>query len=161
MQSPEFFALVSDDVEVCVYASAGMVTGLLDEVEGWDVGIRGAWMEVGDAEWRLLQLDAGDASDESRMSFHLLLEEGYLAYRSGEVSSIHPVTASLADAGIRCKYQSSYYTDFILVRFAAASRYDDLFNPSTSCLQVEDEQLEQTLALVRACGCTSSLDASG
>lgn len=60
---------MSDDIEVCVYASAGMVRGLLDEVKEWNVGIGSAWIAVGDEEWRVLQLDAGDASDESRMSF--------------------------------------------------------------------------------------------
>ncbi|GHJ86370.1 hypothetical protein NliqN6_2772 [Naganishia liquefaciens] len=114
-QSPEFFALVSDDVEVCVYASSRMVDALMDHVEGWNVAIgAGAWIEVHDEKWSVLQMDAGDASEELD-------------------SSVHLVTASLADAGIRCKYRSSYYADFILVA---------------------DEQLEKTIALVRVHGWT-------
>jgi hypothetical protein len=66
-------------------------------------------------------------------------------------SSIHPVTASLADAGIHCKYQSSYYADFILVsRSCLDMRMVSLIRYS---VQVKDEQYEQTVALVRACGC--------
>ncbi|KAJ9100890.1 hypothetical protein QFC20_005379 [Naganishia adeliensis] len=123
LHSPEFFAIISNDVEVGVYAAAEMVQRAMVDMRGWALQeYEGGWIEVVDEEWRVLQVDGEQVGQNWEQDGH---------------SSIHPVTASLADAGIHCKYQSSYYADFILVK---------------------DEHFAETVALVRNCGCKISKD---
>lgn len=58
LHSPEFFAIISNDVEVGVYAAAEMVQRAMVDVRGWALQeYEGGWIEVVDEEWRVLQVD--------------------------------------------------------------------------------------------------------
>jgi hypothetical protein len=58
LHSPEFFAIISNDVEVGVYAASEMVRRAIGEVRGWALQeCEKRWIEVVDEEWRVLQVD--------------------------------------------------------------------------------------------------------
>lgn len=58
LHSPEFFAIISNDVEVGVYAAAEMVRRAIVEARGWAMqGFEEGCIEVVEEEWRVLQVD--------------------------------------------------------------------------------------------------------
>jgi hypothetical protein len=58
LQSPEFFAIISNDVEVGVYAAAEMIGRAIAEAREWaSQESEEGWIEVVEEEWRVLQVD--------------------------------------------------------------------------------------------------------
>lgn len=58
LHSPEFFAIIDNDVEIGVYAAAEMMQRAMSEVQVWGLQQKGeGWIEVADEEWRVLQVD--------------------------------------------------------------------------------------------------------
>ncbi|KAJ9116966.1 hypothetical protein QFC22_004624 [Naganishia vaughanmartiniae] len=114
LHSPEFFGLVSNDAETAVYAAADMVQKAVDDLCATQQE-QDKWIEVAEESWKAFQID-GEGTG------------GQKGEDAGEQQSIiHTVTAVLAEAGISCKYQSSYYADFVLVKTQCFAETMELF----------------------------------
>ncbi|KAJ9122701.1 hypothetical protein QFC24_004130 [Naganishia onofrii] len=114
LHSPEFFGLVSNDAEVAVYASADMVLKAVDDLCATQQEME-KWIEVTVDVWKVFQVDGEGMGGQKGES------------SSDQRSIIYTVTAVLAKAGISCKYQSSYYADFVLVKNEQFAETTELF----------------------------------
>ncbi|KAJ9101760.1 hypothetical protein QFC21_003099 [Naganishia friedmannii] len=105
LHSPEFFGLVGNDVEIAVYASADMIRRAVDDLCATQQQ-QDKWIEVTDDMWKVFQVDG----------------EGM-----GGLKGEDDADQLLAEAGISCKYQSSYYADFVLVKSQRFAETMELF----------------------------------
>ncbi|WVQ84389.1 hypothetical protein IAT38_006541 [Cryptococcus sp. DSM 104549] len=90
--SPEFFNITSNRIEMAIFGSVQLITQEWANLHDPDVLIN--------ATWRVFEISSGDEGDV------------------GNYDSPHlrHVSAPLARAGISILYQSSYFTDFLLVK---------------------------------------------
>ncbi|RXK35772.1 hypothetical protein M231_06958 [Tremella mesenterica] len=100
--SAEFFNVTSNRVEIAVFGSIDLVNEEWSDADQ-DVRVSGSW--------RVFEISSGDEGE------------------GGNYDSPHlrEVSAPLAKAGISILYQSSYFTDFLLVRSSDFVRASEIF----------------------------------
>nr|ODN92340.1 hypothetical protein L204_05439 [Cryptococcus depauperatus CBS 7855] len=101
--SPEFFNITSNRVEMAVFGSVQLISQEWSDVAHADVLIS--------SDWRVYEITSGDEDDV------------------GNYDSPHlrHVSSPLARAGISILYQSSYFTDFLLVKESDFERASEIF----------------------------------
>ncbi|KAK4688294.1 hypothetical protein P7C73_g1819, partial [Tremellales sp. Uapishka_1] len=102
--TPEFFNVTSNRIEMAIFASVDLIG------EEWSVADEGVKINP---NWRVFEITSGDEDDGD----------------AGNYDSPHlrHVSAPLAKEGISILYQSSYFTDFLLVKEEDFERTSRIF----------------------------------
>ncbi|KAK8858867.1 hypothetical protein IAR55_003098 [Kwoniella newhampshirensis] len=93
-ESPRFFNLTSNRIEMAIFGSLDLIMQEWSSLSDPDVLIN--------ASWRVFEISSGDDDDDDVGNY--------------DSPHLRHVSAPLARAGISILYQSSYFTDFLLVK---------------------------------------------
>jgi len=96
----------------------------------WIDGIDGE-IRRSDQEWRVFEISSGDVGDAGNYGeqgrSNDMFTKGIVLILSIDSPHLRHVSAPLAREGISILYQSSYFTDFLLVKYEDFVRASDIF----------------------------------